>query len=607
MPEQIPLDRDAIAAGIPADAACAYHTMARDQDGKPVAGICLTYRAGRTAHLGGDDAVGCRAAEGNGRDLVPDPSLVGGSARIERQLEPPQPAIEIGMKLFARVEEEGGCGLIATPAPIDGDDPTALFGNGQRSDRRVDRKLRHLFLDLNGRSICGLRRLSRPCSPHHSKQHPPAQGDIEDRVIEADTIFALASGAGRGAIAVIRISGSDAGTILRRIAPPMPPPRRASVRPIRTAEGEVLDHALILWFPAPRSYTGEDMAELHVHAGQAVISAVLELLSGSGARQAEAGEFTRRAFLAGRLDLLQAEGVADLIDAETQTQRRQALAQAGGQLSAVHQRWSMSIRHLLALQEASIDFPDEADDGATQEEGARLAGDLREELLRHLEGGKRAETLRRGVVIAVTGAPNVGKSSLVNALASRDVSIVSPRPGTTRDVVEARIVLADVPVTLLDTAGLRDTDDEIEREGVERALRAAAAAEITVEVIESGRTAAGHASLVVANKVDLHPAPPGVLGVSARTGAGLDALRTALAKLVGEVVLTGTDPVVTRARHRDCIARCVDHLERASLLSLPELRGEEYRLASHSLGRLTGTVTVDDILGDIFSTFCIGK
>ncbi len=422
------------------------------------------------------------------------------------------------------------------------------------------------------------------------------------------TIFAPATAQGRGAIAIIRISGPATSIILSRIAAPQPRARHAALRAITAEDGEILDQGLVLWFPGPRSYTGEDMAELHLHAGHAVIGAVLDLLRRSGGCPAEPGEFTMRAFLNGRMDLLQAEGLADLIEAETEAQRRQALRQASGGLSEVHASWSASMRRILALQEGSIDFPDEIDAGDGGEEASRLAVDLAAELSRQLRRGERAQALRRGVTVAITGAPNVGKSSLLNALADRAVAIVSARPGTTRDVVEARLVICDVPVTFFDTAGIRESNDEIEREGVARALEAAAAADLVLEVIgPDGQPSGRKGALLVANKIDLCPPPPGVIGVSAKTAEGLDRLRQNLASAVKQLVPGGVDPAVTRVRHRDCLQRCIEHLACAARQTLPELRGEEYRQAARALGRLTGVIDIEDVLGDIFATFCIGK
>lgn len=431
-----------------------------------------------------------------------------------------------------------------------------------------------------------------------------------------DTIFALASGGTRAGIAVLRLSGQAAGDIADAIAGSRPAPRRAALRRLRAPEGATLDHGMVLWFPGPASYTGEDCCEFHVHGGSAVVAAVSEALRQAGARPAAPGEFTRRAFINGRVDLVEAEGIGDLIEAETDAQRRQALSLAEGALSAVYAGWAARLRHGLAVQEALIDFPDEseaaADDALAEEIGA-----LADALSVHLVAGGRAERLRRGVVICVAGAPNVGKSSLMNRLAERDVSIVSPRPGTTRDAVEARGIFAGVPVTLIDTAGIRESADEIEAEGVRRAQARAAEADLVLHVVVRGSEEILPASpdaLVVENKCDLQrPGAPaeavssGRLAVSARTGENLDALRSALEARVAALAQLGDAPVMTRARHRDCLETARNHLLRARAVPFAELRGEELRLAMRSLGRLTGEVGVEDLLDTIFSTFCIGK
>jgi tRNA modification GTPase len=425
-----------------------------------------------------------------------------------------------------------------------------------------------------------------------------------------DTIFALATGAGRGGVAVMRISGRETGTILDRMIGHRPRARYATLRRVRADDGELLDHALALWFPAPGSYTGEDCAELHLHAGPAVIDAVADALHRLGARPAEAGEFTQRAFLRGRMDLLEAEGVADLVEAETQAQRRQALAQTEGALSAVYRRWAELLRQLVASHEALIDFPDEAATASPSPgEDETIAG-LEADIAQHLTRGRDGEVIRSGFVVAVIGAPNVGKSSLVNALTRREISIVSPRAGTTRDAVEARTVLAGLPVTLVDTAGLRDSDDDIEQEGIRRARQRAAEADLVIQVTEGGvrpESVAGPSSLWVSNKSDATPSPEGALGVSALTGDGIDALRVLLSNEIGRVSAAAGTPLLTRARHRDCLARAAQHLHDARLRTAAELRAEELRLALEQLGRLTGEVGVEDILGDIFSRFCIGK
>jgi tRNA modification GTPase len=430
-----------------------------------------------------------------------------------------------------------------------------------------------------------------------------------------DTIFAVASGAGRAAIAVMRISGPASAAALRSLAGGGPAPRRASLRRLRDASGEELDHALVVWLPGPGSYTGEDAAELYLHGGRAVIEGVAEALVALGARPAEAGEFTRRAFLNGRMDLIEAEAVGDLVEAETSAQRVQALRQLDGALGAVFRGWAERLRVLVAQQEALIDFPDEDLPGETEALALAELAALTREVGAHLDDGRRGERLREGLVFAVTGAPNVGKSSLVNALAEREVAIVAATPGTTRDALEARVVLGGVPVTLVDTAGLRETGDAIEAEGVRRALARAAAADLVIVVGEVGGGVAGGCGsvpivpmLLVANKIDLGGVvPPDALGVSVRTGAGMDVLRARLAAEARSLTDTAGPPPLTRARHRAALRDAAACLGRAAEADLPELRAEDLRLALRALGRITGQVGVEDLLDTIFSRFCIGK
>src|SRR5215472_2964589 len=304
--------------------------------------------------------------------------------------------------------------------------------------------------------------------------------------MDADTIFAVASGAGQAAIAVMRLSGPASRAALTALCGRVPPPRRASLRRLRDRDGAELDQAMVVWLPGPGSYTGEDAAELFLHGGRAVIDGVAEALVRLGARPAEAGEFTRRAFLNGRMDLTEAEAVHDLVAAETAAQRRQALRQLDGALGSIYRGWAERLRLLLAQQEALIDFPDEdlppEVEAAVVEELAALEA----EVGAHMNDGRRGERLREGLVFAVTGPPNVGKSSLVNALAGRDVAIVSATPGTTRDALETRVVLGGVPITLVDTAGLRESEDAIEAEGVRRARARAAEADLVINVVEAG-------------------------------------------------------------------------------------------------------------------------
>lgn len=381
-----------------------------------------------------------------------------------------------------------------------------------------------------------------------------------------------------------------------------------------------MDEALVLWFPAPGSYTGEDAGELHLHGGRAVVAQVEAALLAVGCRPAEAGEFTRRAFLHGRMDLTQAEAVADLIAAETEAQRRQALRQAGGALADLYGGWTMRLTHILAQQEAAIEF--EMDDlpsdlPAQAREAAAL---LREEIAAHLADRKRGQRLRDGVAVAIIGAPNAGKSSLLNALAGRDAAIVSPTPGTTRDVVECRLVLAGVPVLMADTAGLRIAEDAVEQEGVRRATQRAEAADIVLaafagDSVPDAETLAVLAraanAVVVGTKADLAPPPRiqdrTVLPTSALTGAGLPALRTALEDLVHHLAGAADAPALTRVRHRAALDQALARLDEAREAALPEVAAEGYRAALASLGRLTGRVEVEQVLDAVFRDFCIGK
>ena len=431
----------------------------------------------------------------------------------------------------------------------------------------------------------------------------------------SETIFAVASGAGRTAITVLRLSGAGCASILKGLCRRPPPPRLASLRILRNRAGEILDRGIVLWFPAPRSYTGEDCAELHLHGGRAVLAAVSQALLETGARPAEPGEFTRRAFLNGRLELLQAEAIADLVNAETDAQRRQALTQLEGRLGIQYRDWAETLTRLLAAQEALIDFPDE--DLPSEAENGMLAdlARLRDEIAAHLDDDRRGERLREGLTFAVTGPPNVGKSTLINALARREVAIVSPSPGTTRDVLEVRLDIDGVPVTLLDTAGLRETDDPVEAEGVRRALARAAGAELVIELVDAtaptdSAPRPGNAPRVlrIATKADLADAPGGVaLGVSGLTGLGLDRLRDHLVGVVRELTDQAGPPPLTRARHRAALVEALERLTAAIGAALPELRGEDVRLALRAIGRVTGHVGVEDILDSVFGQFCIGK
>jgi tRNA modification GTPase len=452
--------------------------------------------------------------------------------------------------------------------------------------------------------------------------------------MNADTIFAVASGSGQAALAVMRVSGAASRGILASLCGRVPAPRRASFRRLRNAEGSELDQGMVVWLPGPGSYTGEDSAELYLHGGRAVLTGVADALVALGARPAEAGEFTRRAFLNGRLDLTAAEAVHDLVAAETEAQRRQALRQLDGALGTLYGDWAERLRLLLAKQEALIDFPDEDLPPEMEDQTIVELDALRCAVAAHLDDNRRGERLREGLVFAITGAPNVGKSSLINALAERDVAIVSATPGTTRDALETRVVLGGVPVTLVDTAGLRDTADEIEAEGVRRARARAAAADLVIAVVEAGDTppplgggrwgeGVGAVStppppaplpqgegaiVVVANKIDLGGAvPAGAIAVSVLTGSGLPALRARLAAAARSLTEGAGPPPLTQARHRAALQEAAARLAGARCVDLPELRAEDLRLALRALGRITGSVGVEDILDTLFARFCIGK
>ncbi|MEQ8404898.1 MAG: tRNA uridine-5-carboxymethylaminomethyl(34) synthesis GTPase MnmE [Oceanicaulis sp.] len=443
-----------------------------------------------------------------------------------------------------------------------------------------------------------------------------------------ETIFALASAPGRAGVAVIRVSGPKAGPALDALAgAPRPAPRAAALRRFVDGAGAEIDRGLALWFPGPASFTGEDCAEFHVHGGPAVIEAMAGALAGLDLRPAEAGEFTRRAFENGKMDLTEAEGLADLIDAETEGQRAQALSQMTGALRALYERWREQLISVLAALEGEIDFPDEDDvpDHLSETAGAPLDV-LIAALGDHLDDDRRGERVREGFTIALIGAPNAGKSSLLNALARRDAAIVTEIPGTTRDIVEVRLVLGGFPVILADTAGLREAADQVEAEGVRRALARAEDADLRLGVVDVsretsppvlGRLRSGDG--LILNKTDLADAP--VLGalaapegaarfeVAAKTGAGIDTLEAWLAKTVTQRLSGREAPALSRARHRQAVGRALDHLQaaRTRLMDAPELAAAEVHLALRALESLTGRIDVEDVLDRVFSQFCIGK
>ncbi|WP_421784529.1 tRNA uridine-5-carboxymethylaminomethyl(34) synthesis GTPase MnmE [Hyphobacterium sp.] len=439
----------------------------------------------------------------------------------------------------------------------------------------------------------------------------------------ADTIFALATPPGRSGVAVMRLSGTQAGAIVdATITGRRPPPRYAALRQIQNGDGTLIDEGLVLWFAGPHSFTGEDSAEFQIHGGPAVIEALAARLSELGARLAEPGEFTRRAFEHGKLDLTEAEGLADLIDAETSAQREQALAQMSGSLRALYEDWRQRLIDVLAAIEGEIDFPDEE---GVPEQLARTAGPilaaLADDLAGHLDDDRRGERIRDGFSIAIIGPPNAGKSSLLNALARRDAAIVTEIPGTTRDIVEVRMDLGGFAVTLADTAGLRETEDVVEREGVKRALTRADSADFVIGLLDGGARwnqemtpVLEKSDIIVFGKADLPAAltlpdsrAPD-LSVSARTGEGMGGLERRLSAIVAERLSKRELPALSRIRHRRSVEAARDALVRAQQqLFDPELAGEDVRLAVRALEQLTGRIDVEHVLDAIFSRFCIGK
>lgn len=430
------------------------------------------------------------------------------------------------------------------------------------------------------------------------------------------TIFAPASGAGRAAVAVIRVSGPATRDAVTRIAGRLPAPRAATLASLRH-EGERLDRALVLWFPGPASFTGEDAAEFQLHGGRAVVGAVLQALSAvPGCRPAEPGEFTRRAYLNGKMDLGHVEGLADLIDAETEAQRRQALRQLDGALG----RWVEALREdllaALALAEGAIDFAEEDDIVRTCEaEIGRLVERVAERIATERTREARGLKLRDGLAVAIAGPPNAGKSTLLNALAGREVAIVSPHAGTTRDAVTVDLELGGYPVQLIDTAGLRETRDPVEREGIARARARVASADLVLWLREAGHgaipeVATSGAVWTVATKADLASGEDGDLTISAHTGAGLDDLIGALGRFAAEALSGGEGAVVTRLRHRAALDAAQQHLWRV-VASSPspdfELVAEDLRGAISALSGIVGRIGTEDVLGAIFARFCIGK
>lgn len=446
-----------------------------------------------------------------------------------------------------------------------------------------------------------------------------------------ETIFAMSSGAGRAGIAIYRMSGPRVKEITRALCNGLPDPRRASLRGLCDPEsGQLIDRGLVIWNPSPNSYTGEDVTEFHTHGGLAVGASLTNVLSRfTGCRPAEAGEFSRRAFENGRLDLAEVEGIADLVEAETEFQRRQAVRQMGGAQSQLYESWRTRLLHALALVEAGIDFPEE-DDLASEDFTGPVRKDISqlvEEISMHLDDQHRGERLRDGVQVVIAGPPNAGKSTLLNALARRDAAIISKVAGTTRDIIRVDLDLGGYPVTLVDTAGLRDARDEVEQEGVRRAISAIEQADIVLYLDDApgpdggpaGKTTDAPAQLLIRSKYDeISNVPP--VGISIQAGSecldlsvhrdwNIDTLESWLQDRAASLCGTGGSVGITRARHRHALQSTRESL--GNFLDIgaqpAEISAENLRRAAFDLGRITGRVDVEDLLDIVFSQLCIGK
>lgn len=453
------------------------------------------------------------------------------------------------------------------------------------------------------------------------------------------TIYSLASAQGRAGVAVVRLSGTRCAMVLKTLTDkPLPQAHQARIRNLygrktsQNSDGVKIDKALVLWMPAPDSFTGEDVLELHIHGGTAVQAALFSALeSMENIRQAEPGEFSRRAFEHAKLDLTAAEGLNDLVWAETEAQRVQALRQMDGDLGQLYESWRFRLLKSQALYEANIDFSDEDIPDSLENVARPEISAVFDEILSHLDDHKQGQQLRSGFQVVIVGAPNVGKSSLLNVLAKDDVAIVSHTAGTTRDTISVRMDLAGYPVTITDTAGIRESDDEIEQEGVRRALAKAQQADLKIMMFDATitkQTMSGFTdlngsefegqSISVFNKCDLAKEqnrsndfnPTTVhYSISVKNGDGIDILLQAIETLVVNSMSVGDTPNLTRARHRSSLEECSEGLQRFldNTNSDPALLAEDIRMAIRSLGKITGQVDVEDMLDIIFGEFCIGK
>jgi tRNA modification GTPase len=435
--------------------------------------------------------------------------------------------------------------------------------------------------------------------------------------VRRDTIAAVATPPGRGGIGIVRVSGPAVERVARQVLGSMPVARHATNARFTSIHGEPIDQGIALYFPAPHSYTGEDVLELHGHGGPVVMQTLLAACLDCGARLAEPGEFTRRAFLEGKLDLAQAEGVADLIDASSREAARSALRSLSGEFSYAIESLRQQLVELRALTEAQLDFPEEELDVMHREDAARRLAAVEAALQDVLVRSRQGSLLRTGVHVVLAGRPNVGKSSLLNRLAGEERAIVTDVPGTTRDALREPIQIEGVPLVVVDTAGLRASRDEVERLGMARTKQELERADVVLAIHAAGdadslpvKLPAGATRIDVYNKVDLAPgfaAPPGAVAVSAKTGAGLADLREAILRSAGWSA-TGESLFLARERHLRALTAAAEHLRRAAgEHSRWELFAEELRLGHEELSRITGAFTADDLLGEIFGRFCIGK
>lgn len=441
-----------------------------------------------------------------------------------------------------------------------------------------------------------------------------------------DTIFALATPNGRSGVAVVRVSGDDAWKSANTLINKEIIPRRTHVFSLKNPKNNsVIDHALVIGFQSPASFTGEDVIEYHVHGGPAVISELLDALGEQyNHRLAEPGEFTKRAFMNGKMDLTGAEAIADLIDAQTQAQKAQALSQMSGALSDLYEGWTEKLKKALAHLEADIEFPDEDMPEGVAPQLGPVINQLIEEISSHLDDNRRGERLRDGIQVAVIGAPNAGKSSLINALSQRDVAIVSDIAGTTRDVIDVHLDLGGYPVILSDTAGLRpgqigeEGQDAIEAEGIKRALKRAAEADIRLLMLDGSLAKPDEdtmkllddSALLIVNKIDKKrklKLDATAIEISVQTEDGLDVLIEAIIEKAQNIIGQSETPSLTRKRHRKALEECRETLERSRKAGLPELMAEDIRLAVRAIGKITGKIDVEDLLDVIFRDFCIGK